>query len=177
MCLYVKTESKAKVAEDDIVVYKLLVDRSFVEARLAKSVASSYPLKRQVEEYTAVLDSSDSKKFTPYKLAPVDTSINMKSRLISEPAYAGDIGDRVNIGVHSFGELEDAQTIQKEFNFYYSAVASEFNLPAELPAKVYKCVIPKGASYFEGRFTLTSSIWKDAPSFASTELKFIEQIE
>lgn len=84
---------------------------------------------------------------TPYQNSPVMIGKTYKSNLFKEDKF-----DFVNIGLHSFKNLEDAKV---GLSMNYSVLV--------------KCIIPKGSDYYEGIFNYKKS-------YASDTLTYVELI-
>lgn len=127
MCLIVRKDATALIAEEDIICYKILE-------------------KKDEDEY-----------ITPYRYVAVD----MGSKILEAEGEVNiesckKVG-RIEGGViHTFAFLEEACC---------EVLASECTVNIW---KVFKCIIPKGTKYYEGKFGPTLS-------YGSTCIKFIEE--
>ena len=89
----------------------------------------------------------ENKLFSPYKevLAP---NMNEVANTVLDRGYLGRAKDNnlaymVNRGFHSFKYIDD---LTKELYFWQSS-----------DVKIFKCIIPKGTKYYEGKFDESSS--------------------
>jgi hypothetical protein len=88
-----------------------------------------------------------------YSLVEIGKTYHSKIKIINRFSK----NKYIEIALHSFKNLNDA-IIHK-------------NSDAK---KIVKCIIPKGAKYYEGVF---DTGWISSPSFASDTIKYVEKIE
>ena len=89
--------------------------------------------------YKHIISTKDPEEFlTSYQRVPVQLGVTYKSEL--KPTFQ----DRIEIGLHSYLELEAADDSAKE----YKGVLVE-------------CIVPEGSTYYEGEFIGESSIASD----------------
>ena len=94
---------------------------------------------------------------SPYQGSPAP-AINKVTNTLLDRAYLSNYRGAYMIskGFHSFKYLDD---LIKELDFWQS-----------YDIKIFKCIIPKGTKYYEGKFN-------NSPSYCSESIKLIELIE
>ncbi len=135
-----------------------LIRDSKTSRQVAKEDIVCYKVLTHGREMNNFFDTGDydgTKWYSPYRRTVADVESGMKSALQDVPH-----GDSVDVGIHSFESESSARYLSRLWGF---------------PAKVFKCVIPKGAEYYEGIFELNT--YNFAGSFASSELRFIEELK
>lgn len=128
MCLYT-TSKYPKVADEDIIVYKIV-------------------------QYITGVDADDNPVDVPYYKAPfqefvyeMDTVLETK---LAIPHFAWGAEYSIGKGFHSFENESAAIKIMNDMK------AHRF-FDANAVPMVLKCIIPKGASYYKGTFHQQSS--------------------
>lgn len=133
MCLLINSATKPqpKIAEQDIVVYKLvhkLENGKFLT-----------PFKK----YEVILgETYEDFVETPYKIKSLDTT-NYTSNWY-----------RIDIGFHSFANKADAKFYRAPSFGITDTIFTKF-------LKIVKCIIPKGSTYYEGVFCTFRSYVSD----------------
>ncbi len=138
MCLCIKPGSEKKVATEDMVCYKILLVRKLVERLYAWSI-SHY----------------DGEYFTPFRHSQVDIAVGQTAKLQETPDAPSYIAppellgyQRVNIGIHSYINREDAERSADILRDSVMAGAhSSSDEEANRFVKVFECVIPAGTEY------------------------------
>lgn len=134
MCLHIELDTKVKIANKDIVCYKV------------------------VEKIKNYKTTSSDYLFTPYRKMEVKIGEEYETYLRSY--YL-----EVNEGFHSFVSLKDAIAEKKYWKYW---VTHEY--------EIVKCIIPKGAEYYKGRFTMDIGSYDEvyyADSYASNKIKYV----
>jgi len=91
---------------------------------------------------------------TPYQRTPVEVPGVVNSSLYKYREYYHKFNRAsVNIGIHSFKNIDDCKEDARQ----------------EYSSHIVECVIPKGASYYAGKFN-------DMPSFASNSIEYVKVI-
>lgn len=133
MCLliYSATKPQPKIAEQDIVVYKLL--RILENGKLVTPFRHcEVTLGKTYEEFVE----------PPYKIKSSDTTND------------GFNVYRIDIGFHSFANKEDAKFFRLTSLGVRIIRITDF-------LQIVKCIIPKGAMYYEGTFGFCRSYISD----------------
>jgi hypothetical protein len=125
MCLSNLTTSNPIVAEEDIVVYKLL----YRDPEL---------------RYT-----------TPYQNFPVKMGERYISKIDKLTVVGGEI---IGKALYSFAEIKGCKNDSRDFHLISSSMV------------IARCIIPKGAEYYQGKFF-------EKTSFASNRLLYVEIIQ
>lgn len=148
MCLYRDKYDPLKIAEDDIVCYKVVT--VVKEGR--------YKFMTKVLRYLHLL-----KRFeTWYQDAPV----TIGETVSAEPEYTKEELEEIDNQyitiaegfIHSFTKLNDAKTFVKCSSWATYSI-------------VVKCVIPKGTYYFTGEDS------NGVPNYASCQLKYVKVVQ
>lgn len=136
MCLYVK-HTDSQIAEHDIVSYKV-----------ALAHKGTYRAPYQGTYYTLDEKLSSDLTFTPYKDWEGYEYQDDKGHLI--------VGE-VDEGYHSVNSLAEARKVLREL------VHRRAQWDGKQQYTILKCTIPKGATYYTGR-------WNKTDGFASSEI-------
>lgn len=104
-----------------------------------------------------LLNKNDNTYLTTYMKYEVEIGSICTSQLI---ASRNGCDREVNVGLHSFADY---------FNCVGDAEDEMYGLSEEFDMVIVKCVIPKGAEYYQGVFL--------GNGFASTSLKYISVLE
>lgn len=146
MCLYITKDAKLKHAVKDIVCYKVL------------------------KRYTTFLGKQTL--FTPYIQSPL-TDVQLSGQ---EDFYSFDKDNNIEeskIGpgyevskgfIHTCANLESARLLSQLLSL---------GLCYGEDIVVYKCIIPKGTRYYEGRWALSPH----RDSYASKRIRFVEELK
>lgn len=145
MCLYITKDAKLKHAVKDIVCYKV------------------------VKRYTTFLGKQIL--FTPYTQSPLtDAQLSGKEDFCSfdkdeiEESKIGP-GYEVSKGfIHTCINLESARWLSRLLSL--GLIYGE-------DIVVYKCIIPKGTRYYEGKWALSPQ----RESYASKRIRFVEELK
>lgn len=153
MCLNVKNSSFPVVATEDIVVYKVLV--------YGRVLSIIYP----------EVGYDPEAWYTPYQRAKVDLDAGMESELQEWPIHK-----EVDIGLHSFKDESSANKVSARLHLNYmdelTWATNVRGYSGEI-SKVYKAVIPAGASFYLGEWQM--SYLNCQASYASSELRFVKE--
>jgi hypothetical protein len=170
MCLIIRDYKKNAVAEEDVVVYKLLISRTTLEARLENTHGHITYFRTQEwdpEDYTYYTDlakqleaalANDAQWFTPYQFAPITIGETKTSEVVVEKAQSGGfIARSIHVGLHSFTSLKYARAL-RDADYFDEGILVE-------------CIIPKGSIYHIGDFV------GDCDSAASDKLVYVKQVD
>lgn len=123
MCLYA-TSKKVRVAKEDIICYKFMIEHSEGKYRWMSSPYRGMAYKEgqayELAEKLNLLDFSEIVKVYPYK---------------------------VEEGFHSFVNLSDALFFRNDFEVRFPRLSV-----SQHTYVIVKCIIPKGTAYVEGLF-------------------------
>lgn len=171
MCLTVTNYKENSIAEQDTVVYKVLVSRAHLEKRLARckedlsyfSNVCENP--KEYEYFTELLANLEcalattSQWFTPYYLAPITIGETVESEVIvqTHDDVSIHLDPYINVAIHSFTSFESARTL----------CVNDYTENGIIVA----CIIPKGSIMHVGNFL------SDHDSAASSKLTYVKQVK
>ncbi len=150
MCLRIKINEKVKVADKDIVCYKVV--------RKFKNYGSCDP--------QFVIDRQ-----TPYQDAPIELHRVLTTELdiTGEISYFMDT-ELITNGFHSFIYLNDA----KNEMFMFGIAMCEDYKSVTIAYEIWECTIPKGSKYHEGYFLSGNSLKQN---YASDKIRYDKMID
>lgn len=137
MCMIIEKSSEAIVAQEDVVVFKILREATDNEGNnLILSPFRMFVYKRN-KVYTSELECSE--KGHPYCFEEIDFYN------LTEPYYLPDDMHYIAKGIHCFSTYTQAKR-HARCDYFGS---SEYEFYSD---SVYKCIIPKGSVYYQSRF-------------------------